>query len=399
MPSVCFYFQVHQPYRVRRFSYFDSCPNLGFFDESKNAEILRKVAAKCYLPTNRLMLELIKRYQGAFRVAYSITGTAIEQMQAYSPETLESFVKLAETGCVEFLGETHFHSLCSLFDWNEFYEQIEMHKQLMQELFGQTPRVFRNTELIYNDNIGRIVAQRGYHAVLAEGPDDVLDGRSPNMLYTVPGTATRLLTKNFRLSDDVAFRFSNHRWADFPLTTDKFASWVHRISGSGNTVNLFMDYETFGEHQWECSGIFSFLEHLPEAIFRHPHWDFATPSEVAARYNPVSELAFERLTSWADMERDVSPWQGNRMQDSALKAIAELQDEIKGRGDEKLLDVWRKLLSSDHFYYMCTKGLSDGDVHAYFRPYESPYDAFVNYMNVLKDVRRLLGLSTALPMQ
>ncbi|MCO6430751.1 MAG: glycoside hydrolase family 57 protein [Deltaproteobacteria bacterium] len=398
MSSVVFYFQVHQPFRLRRYSYFESTRNPFYFDDDKNRQILEKVAHKCYLPTNDLILKLIKRGEGRFKVSYSITGVAIEQMRNYCSPALESFVKLAETGCVEFLAETYYHSLASIHDSNEFLQQITLHSDLIHDLFGQKPSVFRNTELIYSDHIGSTVAELGFKGVIAEGADDILGWRSPNFVYSVAGQGnggrdTRLLLKNYRLSDDVAFRFSNRGWPEFPLTADKFASWIHRISGAGEIVNLFMDYETFGEHQWESTGIFQFLEHLPEAVARHPDWDFCTPSEAIERYSSFAEIPFGRVTSWADVDRDVTAWQGNRMQISALKRIYELGDRVKQSGDEALIDTWRKLLTSDHFYYMCTKWFADGDVHAYFSPFDSPYDAFINYMNVMRDFESRLGVA------
>ena len=393
MPSVCFYFQVHQPYRLKRYSYFHKGHDHEYFDDAKNKQILQKVANKCYLPTNKKILDLIRRFDGKFKVAYSITGVAIDQMKSYCPEALQSFVDLAETGCVEFLGETYYHSLAAVYDPEEFRAQVKKHDALMQELFGQSPKVFRDTELIYNDEIGRLVSSLGYKAVIAEGADDIIGWRSPNFVYSVPGTETKLLLKNYRLSDDIAFRFSNRSWECFPLTADKFANWTHSISGNGDTLNLFMDYETFGEHQWESTGIFEFLDHLPGAILQHPDWGFKTPSETIAAYPVRAEMAFHRLTSWADVDRDLTAWRGNRMQESALSQAFALGKEARWTNDTETLSLWRKLLTSDHFYYMCTKWFADGDVHAYFSPYESPYEAFINYMNVLRDFREhFLGL-------
>ncbi len=385
MPSVSLYFQVHQPFRLRQFSFFDSSQDFDYFDDSKNGEILRKVAEKCYLPTNETILRLIDRFEGKFRVAYSITGVALEQFERYSPETLASFQSLAQTGCVEFLGETYYHSLSSIYDRAEFQAQVQKHRRLMERLFGQSPTVFRNTELIYDDSIGKQVAEMGYKAILAEGVDDFLAWRSPNFVYRVPETSTALLLKNYRLSDDVAFRFSNRDWHDYPLTADKFARWIHNISGAGEVVNLYMDYETFGEHQWESTGVFKFLEHLPGEILSHPHWDFLTPSQVVDRYSPVSDLSFPRTRSWADVDRDLTAWCGNKMQTKAIEALYECAREVFADDDPLAVDTWRKLQTSDHFYYMCTKWFSDGDVHAYFSPYESPYDAFLNFQNVLRN--------------
>lgn len=401
MPSVCFYFQVHQPMRVKRYSFFNVSRDYYYFDEERNRQILQKVASKCYLPANRMMLKLIRRFDGAFRVAYSISGIALEQMRKYAPDALDSFVELAETGCVEFLAETYYHTLSSLYDHVEFKTEVELHKAAMKNYFGQTPVVFRNTELIYADFVGQLAKEMGFRALLAEGADDVLGWRSPNFVYSVPGSETRLLLKNYRLSDDIAFRFSSREWAGWPLTADKFANWVHRISGSGDIVNLFIDYETFGEHQWASTGVFEFLEHLPESILLHPHWSFLTPSQVIEKYPSVADLSFHRVTSWADVERDLTAWRGNRMQNCALQQVYDLGRELKGseaaRSNPDVIDTWRKLLTSDHFYYMCTKWFNDGDVHAYFNPFESPYEAFINYMNVLRDCRqRWLNHSQAL---
>lgn len=387
MPSVCFYFQVHQPYRLKKYSYFQIGHDHDYFDSDKNREVLKKVAAKCYLPTNHLMLKLIDRWKERFKIAYSITGTAIEQMQEWCPEALQSFVDLGKTGCVEFIAETYYHSLAAVYDPEEFKAQVRKHTDLMESLFKQRPRVFRNTELIYQDHIGLMAHELGYDAIIAEGVDDVLGWRSPNFVYRVPDSNMKLLLKNYRLSDDIAFRFGNQGWECFPLTTEKFANWVHSVSGNGQTVNLFMDYETFGEHQWASTGIFEFMEHLPEAILRHPDWDFATPSEIIGRYQPISDLHFHRLTSWADIDRDLTAWRGNRMQNSALHQIFELGPSVRYKNNPQLLDSWRKLLTSDHFYYMCTKWFADGDVHAYFSPYDSPYEAFIYFMNALKDFR------------
>ena len=388
-----FYFQVHQPYRIKPYSYFQNDSKGDYFDQEKNSQILNKVANKCYLPTNHILLELIKKHEGRFKIAYSISGVAIDQMKEYRPEVIDSFKRLADTGCVEFLGETYYHSLAALYDEEEFFYQVREHSDLMYKLFGQRPKIFRNTELIYSDHIGYLARKMGFDAVIAEGADDIITWRSPDFVYSVNGNPkTKLLLKNYRLSDDIAFRFSNRGWKEFPLTSEKFAGWVHNISGNGEILNLFMDYETFGEHQWESTGIFEFLKYLPEHVMRHKDWDFCTPSEGIKRYQPVSEMKFGRLTSWADVDRDLTAWRGNRMQDSALNKIYALGDKIRSSGNDELISTWRKLLTSDHFYYMCTKWFADGDVHAYFSPYESPYDAFINYMNVLKDFVQSLGI-------
>ena len=391
MPSVCLYFQVHQPYRLRPIAPFDDSRDDPFAHKA-NSDLMWKVARKCYLPANLRLLELIKRHEGLFRVAFSISGVALEQMEESAPEVLESFKQLAATGCVEFIAETYYHSLSALRDSVEFRAQVRLHTQAIQRHFGQTPRVLRNTELIYDDRIGELVADMGYRAVLAEGADDILAGRSPNVVYKHPRRDLKILTKNYRLSDDIAFRFSDARWAEHPLTSDKFARWLHAHAGSAEVINLFMDYETFGEHQWEASGIFEFLDALPKDVLSSPGWRFQLPSEVVRDMPARGDLSYSRTTSWADQERDITAWLGNRMQHEAFAALHELGPRLRERNNPAALQLWRKLSTSDHFYYMCTKWFADGDVHAYFSPYEGPYDAFINYMNALDQVREsILG--------
>lgn len=395
MPSLCLYFQVHQPYRLRCYSVFDSDAN--YFDDEVNGQIMAKVAEKCYRPANALMLELIKRYQGKFRIAYSITGVAVEQFQRYAPDVLESFKALARSGCVEFLGETYHHTLSFLYSKREFLEQVRMHREMVEQQFGQTPTVFRNTELIYNDQLPALVGPLGFTSVLAEGADHVLGWRSANHVYT-PREAPHLalLLKNYRLSDDVAFRFSDCNWNEWPLTAEKFVEWINRGNGNGDTVNLFMDYETFGEHQWADTGIFEFLRALPAQLLGHPDNDFLTPSEVVASHPRQAEISMPDTVSWADLERDLSAWLGNAMQSNALHEIYRLESAILSSEQPGLIDDWRKLQTSDHFYYMCTKYFSDGDVHKYFNPYDSPYDSYINYMNVMDNIRSRMGRETAL---
>lgn len=413
MASVVFYFQVHQPYRLRRYSVFDEDP--FYFDDQHNAKICRKVADKCYRPATAKILDLVRRHEGRFRVSYALTGVVLDQLQAWAPDVIELFQQLAETGCCEFLGETYHHSLSFLYSREEFRQQIDLHTRKIEELFGQTPRVFRNTELIYTNDLAHFVAsmknEKGeprFAGVLCEGVDNVLGFRSPNYLYTPPGVKWRagdapfkVMLKNYRLSDDIAFRFSNRDWAEWPLSAEKFAEWVDQINGDGYVCNLFMDYETFGEHQWADTGIFEFLDALPGRIFdvNPGHNHFNTPSEAIEQFEPVGEYDVPHMISWADTERDLSAWLGNAMQSNALHELYKLERPIKeaveGAGEEParrqaraLLEDWRKLTTSDHFYYMCTKYFADGDVHKYFNPYESPYDAYINFMNVLDNVRQ-----------
>ena len=390
MASVCFYFQLHQPYRLRRYSVFDT--DRQYFDEAKNAEILRKVAGKCYTPAGKLMLDLVRRFEGRFRIAYSISGVLLEQLQQHAPEVIDVFRQLNETGCIEFLAETYYHSLAFLYSREEFSQQVDLQRRTVSELFDQKPRIFRNTELIYNNDLGHFVSTMGYEAVLAEGADHVLGTRSPNFVHRPAGKpGLKLLLKNYRLSDDIAFRFSNRAWQQWPLTAEKFARWVTQINGHGQICNLFMDYETFGEHQWAETGIFEFLRHLPGEVLRHDGNNFMTPSQVIDSYEPADEIDMPHMTSWADTERDLSAWLGNAMQSNALHELYKLETAVKSRGDEVLLADWRKLTTSDHFYYMCTKYFADGDVHKYFSPYESPYDSYINFMNVLDNVRSRTG--------
>jgi alpha-amylase len=394
MASVCFYFQVHQPYRLRDYTIFDN--GTDYFDEAKNAEICRKVASKCYLPTNQLLLELIEKYQGKFRVAFSTTGTVLEQFQQYMPSVLDSFQRLAGTGCVEFLSETYYHSLSFLYSREEFVEQIEAHRQLVRNLFGQNPRVFRNTELVYNNSLAETIEQiGGFDAIITEGADHILGYRSPNFVYHPPNCSRlKLLLKNYRLSDDIAFRFSNRDWSEWPLKADKFSSWINSVNGNGFVVNLFIDYETFGEHQWQDTGVFEFMRHLPQEILKHPDNDFKTPSEVAGAYDAADSVDVPQLVSWADTERDLSAWLGNPMQQNAIEELYKLEHIVKTLSDNDVLRSWRRLQTSDHFYYMCTKYFADGDVHKYFNPYDSPYDSFINFMNVLDNLKfRCLDIS------
>ena len=386
MPSVCIYFQVHQPYRLRNYTIFDTDSN--YFDDSRNAEICKKVAEKCYRPANLLLLKLIKKFGGRFKVSFSITGVILEQLALYDPEVLDSFQELAGTGCVEFLGETYYHSLSLLFSPQEFIEQIEAHKGTIKRLFGQTPRIFRNTELIYNNSLATLIDKTGrFDAILAEGADHILGYRSPNFLYRPAGcTRLKLLLRNYRLSDDVGFRFSNRDWCEWPVRADKYASWINAANGCGHVVNLFLDYETFGEHQWRDTGIFEFMRYLPEEILKHPDNDFKTPSEVVAAYEAVDVIDVPHTISWADIERDLSAWVGNPMQENALVELYRLEEKAKSTNCAEVIADWRKLQTSDHFYYMCTKYFADGDVHKYFNPYDSPYDSYINFMNVLDDL-------------
>ena len=384
MPDVCFYFQVHQPRRLRRYSVFETEPT--YFDDEANSTILRRVAQKCYMPATALLLKQIQRHGDRFTVAFSLTGQVIEQLQRWTPEVLEQFRKLAQTGCVEFLSETYDHSLASLYSPDDFAHQIARHDELIDDLFGQTPSVFRNTELIYSNALADTLAKIGrFRGVMAEGVDALLDGRSPNHVYQSPGkTPLPILLKNHRLSDDLAFRFSDPSWPHYPLKPGTYAQWL--ADAAGQVVNLFIDFETFGEHQWEQTGIFGFLEAMPDAVLSNGS-RFLTPSQAIERFDPADTYSAPQVTSWADSERDISAWRGNAMQAAALTELYAIEKPIKTTHNAQLIHDWQALSPSDHFYYMCTKYYADAAVHAYFNPYESPYDAYINYMNVLDNLK------------
>ena len=383
--SVCFYFQVHQPDRLRQFRFFDIGNDYHYLDDFANRTIVRRVAERCYLPANRLLHDLILRHNGAFKVAFSISGVAIEQFERYAPEVIDSFKALAATGCVEFLAETYSHSLASLASTAELKKQVKQHAELMRRLFGVKPTVFRNTELLYSDAVGATVAEMGYHAMLTEGAKHILGWKSPDFVYVnAINPRLKLLLRNFNLSDDIAFRFSDKGWNGWPLTADKFADWAVSTLEKGDVLNLFMDYETFGEHQHSASGIFDFLNALPAAVLSRGI-DFSTPSEAAQQFQPVAPLHVPFPISWADEERDTSAWLGNELQEEAFNKLYALEGDVYKTKDDNLIAAFRRLQESDHFYYMCTKFFSDGSVHSYFNPYDTPYEAFINYMNVLAD--------------
>jgi alpha-amylase len=390
VPSICFYFQVHQPYRIKKYSVFDIGNNHDYFkddfsNEKNNETVIRKVATKCYFPANITLLDLIHR-NPEFKISYSFSGTVLEQMEKYVPEVIESFQKLVNTGNVEILDETYYHSLSFFYSNDEFVDQIKMHRKKIKDLFDYEPQVFRNTELAYNNELAALAEKLGYKGILAEGWDYYLKGKSPNFVYKPYNTQNiKLLLKNYKLSDDIAFRFSNRGWSEYPLFATKFAQWINSINGQGQTVNLFMDYETFGEHQWEDTGIFNFLRSLPEELLKNPDNDFKTPTEVIDSYSAAGELDMHNIVTWADTERDLSAWTGNAMQKSALKKIYEMEEDVFALENEEIKDTWRRFQTSDHFYYMCTKWFSDGDVHKYFSPYDSPYEAFITYINALND--------------
>jgi alpha-amylase len=393
MPSICLYFEVHQPLRLNHFSVFDIGAKHDlfsrYFNDHLNQEIFEKVAKKCYLPTNKMLHDLIETYDGNFRLSFSLTGTFIEYCEQFMPEVLDSFKELFATGAVDIIEETYYHSLSSLYDdLDEFEKQVRMHRRKMRELFHYTPKVFRNTETIYDNRIAKKIAEMGYQGIITEGTNTILRGRSPNYLYKPTHANIKVLLRNYKLSDDIGFRFSTRTWSEFPLTADKYARW---LSGcEGDVVNLFIDYETFGEHQWVETGIFEFLRHLPAEILKYKHLDFVTVREAIARNSPVGDIDVPWAVSWADEDRDVSTWLGNSMQIACFNELKDIGKHIRPKRDKDVLKIWRYLQTSDHLYYCSTKGLADGDVHAYFSPYGNPYDGFINYMNILQDLKQRL---------
>lgn len=395
MKSIVLYMHVHQPYRVRHYTIFDAGKNHDYFDAAydereSNERVIKKVAEKSYMPTNKVLLDLLNQYP-EFKVSLSITGTVIEQFEKWAPEVLDSFKALTDTGRVEIVGETYYHSLAFFYSREEFERQVDMHRQKIQEVFGQTPKVFRNTEFAYNNELANWADKAGYKGILAEGWDQILGWRSPNFVYRPSYTDNiSLLMKNYKLSDDIAFRFGDKDWAEHPLSADKFSHWLSE-AGDATNFNLFMDYETFGEHQWEDTGIFDFLRHLPEQWLDNPEHTFMTVSEVIDNNEPVDFIDTPYTVTWADTERDLTAWLGNKMQQNSIKALYDMESEVLATDDISLVSDWRKLTTSDHFYYMCTKWFNDGDVHAYFSPYSTPYEAHINFMNAWHDLKYRLS--------
>jgi alpha-amylase len=391
--GITLYLHVHQPWRVRKYSIFDTATHHDYFDEQdpntdrNNERVLRKVADKSYRPMNSLLEKLLNKYPD-FKVSLSITGTFIEQAEKWTPDVLDSFKRLVATGQVEIVSETYYHSLAFFYSREEFERQVEIHRSKIRELFGVETSVFRNTELAYNDELAQWADRYGFKGILAEGWDPILEWRSPNHVYKPHGTDNiGLLLKNYRLSDDLAFRFSNKAWEQWPLTADKYSEWTNASISNSPLINLFMDYETFGEHQWADTGIFDFFESFVGKWLENPDHTFYTVSEAIDANAAEHTISMPHTVTWADSERDLTAWLGNSMQQEALRHLYALEEDIIRSGDIQLIHDWRNLQTSDHVYYMCTKWFTDGDVHAYFSPYESPYDAFLYFMNALRDVR------------
>ena len=385
--SICLYFQVHQPTRLRLYRFFDIGKDSHYYDDFANRTILKRIAQKCYLPMNELLLEAIAESKGALKVAFSITGSALEQFDRYAPEVIDSFRRLAATGSVEFIGETYYHSLASLASPAEFKHQVLKHQAAIEQYIGVKPVTFRNTELVYSDAIGESVYELGYKTMLTEGARHIMGWKSPNYIYTDDiQPKLKLLLRNYQLSDDIAFRFSDKGWENWPLTADKYVEWLKSsVADGGDIINLFMDYETFGEHQSAQSGIFDFMRALPKAVIADGTFEFVTPARAARKHKAVDGLSVPEAISWADEERDVTAWLGNELQKDAFSKLYGLTEKLSILNDPVLWSDFGHLQESDHLYYMCTKFFSDGEVHKYFNPYDTPYEAFINYMNVLSD--------------
>ena len=385
MSAICLYFQIHQPFRLKRYRFFDIGNDHYYYDDFSNDEIITRIAQRSYLPANELLLEMINNSNKKFKVAFSISGTAIEQFQQYVPEFIDSMKKLADTGCVEFVSETYNHSLASLSDPEEFKMQVEQHARLIYELFGQKPKVFKNTEFVYNDEIAAYIAEMGYKAVLTEGAKHILGWKSPNYVYTSAGAhKMKLLFRNSKLSDDIAMRFNDSSWHEYPLTADKYMSWIAQSPKEEQLINIALNYETLGENHPRETGIFDFVKALPR-FAEEKGIEFWTPSEAIAKLKPVDIVSVTHPISGADEARDVSAWLGNDLQYEAFKKLYSIAERVHLCSDKRLHQDWTYLQSSDHFFYMSTKHFSDGAAHASFSPYESPYMAFTNYMNVLSD--------------
>jgi alpha-amylase len=397
MLYIIFYFQVHQPFRINKYKVFDIKERVNYFDEDLNKYVFNKVSERCYLPANKLFKDLIENSDGRFKISFSITGTFVEQAKRYRPDVFESFLDLVKTGGVELLNETYYHSLSSVFDLNEFLEQVAEHEELIKKEFGFIPTVFRNTELIYFDKLSDILLNLPHiKIILIEGAEKILKGESPLYPRISYNHAHLLLLKHYRLSDDIAFRFSDKSWGEYPLTAGKYVSWIKDLTliekgGKNLYLNLFMDYETFGEHQWKESGIFEFIKNVVELLLKERNIAFLLPSEVGytLNYKPKT-VSVPEPTSWADIERDLSAWLSNSLQWNAMKTCYELLKIAKEKKRRDLIPILKKLTTSDHFYYMCIKYFQDGDVHKYFSPYSSPEEVYRYYMSILSDIENRL---------
>ena len=391
MSSVCFYFQVHQPFRLKPYSFFKIGHDHTYEATALNVEIINRVSDLCYLPANALMLRLINKFEGRFKVSYSITGTCLEQLSRHRPDVIESFRKLGETGCVEFLGETYYHSLAALYSPTEFERQVKLHQKAIFNLLGKRPKVFRNTELLYQNGLAERVQDLGFKMILTEGATKSIGRESPNQVFTSTTNAVKILARNYGLSDDIAFRFADPTWSEYPLTANRFAQWIDALGQKQSVVNLFMDYETFGEHRKADTGIFQFMEALPAFILENKSNAFVTPSDLLKTKSSDTAPVFDApaWTSWADADKDASAWTEDNMQRDAFRKLYACEERVLELDRPEVLDIWSKLQTSDHFYYMSTRYRND-PTHQAFNHYPSPYDAYLNFMNVLSDFRKVI---------
>ncbi len=409
MTSVVFVFEVHQPHRLRRDFFWENRILKRvkkkelfnyYFDDTTNSEVFKRTSRKCYFPANQILLDSIDKHRmerKQVKVSFSVSGIFLEQCEMFNKDLLESFKQLAETGCVEFLSQTYYHSLASLYpDREEFIEQVKTHQQAMRDLLGYTPKVFENTELLYNNAIAKTVEEMGYTGIFTEGVERILQGKSANYLYRPKGCRKiKILLRNYKLTDDIGFRFSARWWSEWPLTADKYASWL--AATAGQYICIFPDYETFGEHHWPETGIHEFLKHLPNSILKWWHLHMATPSEVLEKHDPVGEIDVPELggtVSWADLERDASCWLGNTMQWAYYTSLRRLEPFVKEAQDKEFLRIWRFFQTSDHLYYMFTSGGGPGEVHSYFSSFNTPIDAYVTAQSAILDFENRVRLAS-----
>ncbi len=396
MKNICLYFQLHQPVKLRRYRFFDIGNDHYYYDDYANESNINKLAHTCYLPANKILIELLKKYKGKFSVAFSISGTMIDQLRVYAPEVIESFKAMAKTGSVEFIAETSSHSLASTRNFDEFKRQVAEQVKLIEDTFGQTPVSFRNTDLIYSDEIGEAVSQMNFKVMLAEGAKQTLGWKSPNYMYcNAIEPRLKVLARNYHMSDDIALRFSNQGWSEWPLTAQKFKGWCDGLDQSEEIINLFMSYDTFGAVHSVESGILDFLRALPTVMLEDPNYAFITPAKAAQKLQSVSAIHVPSATSWRDEERDLTPWLGNEMQTEAVDKLYALAPKVAKCEDTAILKDWQYLQSSDNIYYMGTKFFANGANRTYNSPYQTPYEAFINFMNILTDFSA--RLSAAVP--
>jgi alpha-amylase len=384
MKNVCLYFNLHQPNRLKPYDFFKIGHDHFYEDDDMNKDFLDKISNDCYLPMNAIMMENINRLGKNFKFCLSLSGTLIEQMENHRPDVLKSFIELSKTGQVEFIGQTFYHSLAYLNSLPEFERQVKKHIAKIEEHFGQTPKVFRNTGMIYcNDLAGRL-ENLGFHGVMTEGLPQYLQDRSPNYLYTAPHTKKiKTILKNYKLSADFTHRFADQSWNEYPLTAKKYANWI--ANAPGDCVNIYMPYETFGQHLSPETGAFDFIKKLPTEL-KNQEVNFLTASDQVEQLSIKGVFDVHLPVSWRDSEKDLSAWSGNNMQKEAMQKLYSLEKTVISSKDEDLIHVWSKLQTSDHFYYLNTKTAKDGETRDYLSPYDSPYSGYIHYMNALADL-------------